>query len=93
MLTQTAQTGDKPKYSATKILIMVFLFVPWIFIDVLLKKHDPSLGYALGIFIGVVSGYLLSPGSPKIWVIALLAAVLAINHYVFVPYYVCAGGN
>ena len=89
MLTQTTtrELNDKPKYSKTKALIGVSLIVPWIIIDMVLKKTDPSLGYSIGLFLGIISGYLLSPQPPRVWVMLAIAAALAISHFVFVPHY------
>jgi len=89
MLTKPEQTPDTQKYSITKAVVGILLVVPWVIIDMVLKKTDPSLGYASGMFLGVIAGYLLSPGTPRVWVILLIAAVIAISHFVLVPHYVC----
>jgi len=77
--------GEREKYSTARALLGIALIVPWVVIDMVLKKQDPSLGYAAGLFLGVMSGNLLSPRPPRLWVIVLLGAVLAISHFVFVP--------
>lgn len=81
------QASDAQKYSIAKAVVGILLVVPWAIIDVVLKRTDPSLVYASGLFLGTTAGYLLSPGKPKIWIIVLIAAVLAMSHFIFVPRY------
>ena len=81
--------SNAQKYSITKAIVGILLVVPWVIIDVVLKRTDPSLVYASGLFLGTISGYLLSPGKPKIWVIVIIAAALAMSHFIFVPRNVC----
>ena len=75
------------KYSALRAVIGMLLFIPWLVLDVVLKKHDPSLGYAAGLFIGMVTAYLLSPRPPKYWVMLALAVLLAASHFLLGPSY------
>jgi uncharacterized membrane protein YgaE (UPF0421/DUF939 family) len=81
------ESDGRPKYSKVKAIIGVALVVPWIIGDMVLRKTDASLGYSFGLFIGFVSGYLLSPQPPRLWVMLLIAVVLAVSHFVFVPHY------
>ncbi len=85
--------SNSQPYSKSKAVIGILLVIPWVILDVVLKKTDPSLGYSFGLFLGTTAGYLLSPGKPRTWVIVALAATLAVSHFVFAPYYVCSVGN
>ena len=85
--------SNSQPYSKAKAVIGILLVIPWVILDMVLKKTDPSLGYAFGLFLGTIAGYLLAPGKPHTWVIVVLAATLAVTHFVFVPYYVCSAGN
>jgi hypothetical protein len=84
-----AHASHEPKYSVTKAVVGLLLVVPWVIIDIVLKQTDPSLVYAWGMFLGTTAGYLLSPGKPKIWVIVVIAALLAVSHFLIVPRYSC----
>ena len=80
---------EAQKYSTAKAIVGILLVVPWAIIDIVLKKTDPSLVYSSGIFLGTVTGYLLLPGKPRIWVIVVIAAALAMSHFIFMPRYGC----
>jgi hypothetical protein len=83
----TRELDGNVKYSKTKALIGISLILPWVVLDMVLKKTDPSLGYSVGLFLGIMSGYLLSPKPPRLWVMLLIASLLAVSHFVFVPHY------
>jgi hypothetical protein len=77
----------KPRYPTARTIAGISLIVPWVIVDIILKKQDPSLGYATGLFLGMITGYVLSPQPPRFWVMFLIAIVLAISHFLFVPHW------
>jgi hypothetical protein len=68
-------------------VIGLLLFIPWLILDVVLRKHDPSLAYGTGLFIGLVTAYLLSPRPPSYWVMLALGVFLGVSHYFFAGSY------
>jgi hypothetical protein len=88
MLTKTTghEQEGKPKYSIAKAIIGLSLIGPWAVIEMVLRRRDPSFGYSAGLFLGFTTAYLLLPRPPRLWVMALIAMVLAISHFVFVTH-------
>lgn len=77
------QTKGQPKYLSVNAILGILLISPWVVVDMVLKKHEPSLGYVSGMFVGVAACYILSE-RPKFSILLMLAAILTINHFVFV---------
>jgi hypothetical protein len=80
------QTEVRPKYLMGKIFLGILLILPWVIVDIVLKKQEPSLGYLLGIVLGMTSCHILS-GRPKFSFLLIIMALLTINHFVLVPYW------
>lgn len=84
--TQAEQTNDRQVSIKIRIVLTVLLFVLNVIIIVVLKQKYPTLGYAVSLFMGVITGYLIMPASPRFRIILLIAAILAVSHFMLVPY-------
>jgi multisubunit Na+/H+ antiporter MnhE subunit len=85
MIMSNPEQENNQKYSGAKALVGISLVVPWVVIDMVLKKQDPSLGYSFGIFLGFLTSYLLGPQPERLWVMVLVAAALAVSHFLLAP--------
>ena len=73
---------DKSHYPVAKALIGLGLVVPAMIFDVILGKQDPALAYSIGLFLGMSTGYLLSPEPPKWKILLPIAVGIGVLHFV-----------
>ena len=83
---QPEQHGQA-KHSKLRAVIAIALIIPFVIFDVVLKKNDPSLGYAIGLFLGFATASLLSREPPRLWILLLIAVGIATAHFVLIPHY------
>jgi hypothetical protein len=85
IMMQAKQTGGKSEHIIMRLALMGLLFMLNAFNIVNLKELNPPLGYAVSLFIGMITGYLILPAA-RFWIILLIAAILAVSHFMLVPY-------
>jgi hypothetical protein len=76
------------EHRITRIILIVLLAILDGVNISLFKIENPRFVYVIGLFIGIITGYLISlPRAPRFWVIFLIASILAMGHFVLVPYF------
>jgi hypothetical protein len=79
-----AQIEKKANDLIVRTILSILVILPWVIVDIVLKKHETSRGYTSGIIIGLSLCYIVS-GRIKWHVLLMIEAIFVINYFVIMP--------